>query len=94
MGPAVDARDDARAFLRAVTRFHQASPFGVRPPEGLCPLVDRVSLFAPWRVEAEMASGSGNPLPAAVVRGWERFVEVVAPDVAGESWRARPSRRG
>ena len=70
--------EEWRRLLHAATQLHRA--FQAATVEGLCPLVERVSVFAPWRMEAEL--GRGNPLPGTVLKGWERFAELVAPDVA------------
>ncbi len=72
------SRNSFRRVWGAATRLHRA--FGGATVEGLCPLRDRVSVFAPWRMTAE-ATGE-DPLPRAVLCGWERFAEMVPGDVA------------
>jgi hypothetical protein len=72
------SRESWRRLLRAATALHRA--FSGQAVEGLCPLVERVSLFAPWRMAPER--DAGNPLAPAALRGWERFAELVAADVA------------
>ena len=71
------SRQSVRRMWRAVTQAHVA--FGSAPVEGLCPLRDRVSIFAPWRMAIE-ASG-GHPLPRAVLRGWKRFANLAPEEV-------------
>ena len=75
------SREEWRRLLDAATRVHRAFAGGSGAPDGLRPVGDRVALFSP----ARMAPLAGDPgrLPAAVLRGWERFAEIVAPDVAG-----------
>ena len=73
------ARQDWWRLLTAATSLHRA--FRGAVVDGLCPLVDRVSLFAPWRMTAERRLS--NPLPGSVVQGWERFAGLVDAEVAG-----------
>ena len=47
----------------------------------LCPLVDRVALLSPVTMRA-VTDATENPLPMLIVRGWERFPDLVPPDVA------------
>jgi hypothetical protein len=70
--------DQLSRTFGAVGQMHRA--FAERPPTGLCDLRTRLTLFAPERV-ARLASHH-NPLPAAILRGWERFVDGVEHDVA------------
>ncbi|HET7721655.1 MAG TPA: phosphotransferase [Acidimicrobiales bacterium] len=72
------SREECRGLWAAVTSMHRR--FAGETPAGLVPLADRISLFAPTRMRAEVASG--HPLPVAVLKGWERFAEIVSPDVA------------
>jgi hypothetical protein len=72
------SRQSWRQILRGATAVHRA--FRGAAVGGLCPLVERVSLFAPWRMAPER--DAGNPLAASVLRGWERFADVVTADVA------------
>jgi hypothetical protein len=71
------SRKECRQLWSAATDMHRS--FAGDAPAGLVPLADRVSLFAPSRMRAELTSG--HPLPVAVLRGWERFAEIVTPDV-------------
>ncbi len=48
--------------------------------EALCPLVDRVALLSPVTMRA-VTDATDNPLPMLIVRGWERFPELVPDDV-------------
>ena len=84
------SRDEARRLLGAVTSLHRAFRGG--SPALLCPLVDRISVFRPDRMAQE--ADVGNPLAVAVRRGWERFAEIVPPEVAAEvmAMLARPER--
>ncbi len=84
------SRDEARRLLGAVTSLHRAFRGG--SPALLCPLVDRISVFRPDRMAQE--ADAGNPLAVAVRRGWERFAEIVPPEVAAEvmAMLARPER--
>lgn len=70
-------RQSFRRLWGAATTLHRA--FRDVTVEGLCPLRDRVSVFAPWRMTTEAAGD--NPLPPAVLRGWERFAELAPRDV-------------
>lgn len=71
------SREECRQLWTAATDMHRG--LAGDAPAGLVPLADRVSLFAPRRMEAERASG--HPLPLAVLQGWERFTEIVGPEV-------------
>ncbi len=83
LGPAVVgwnrtiSREECRQLWTAATTMHRR--FASDAPAGLVPLADRVSLFAPSRMEAQRASG--HRLPLAVLQGWERFTEIVSPEV-------------
>ncbi|MGH9222406.1 MAG: phosphotransferase [Acidimicrobiales bacterium] len=84
------SREECRRLLAAAESLHRT--YADHRPDGLVPLCDRVSLFAPARMAGEVASG--NPLPAAVLRGWERFAELVDDEVAGAAFGVldRPER--
>ncbi len=56
----------------ALAAVHAA--FAGRPPVGLCDLATRLSLFAPGQLKPH---ADRFDLVAAVLRGWERFVELV-----------------
>lgn len=71
------SRQECRRLWMAATDMHRS--FAGDPPDGLVSLADRVSLFAPGRMEAQRASG--HRLPLAVLQGWERFTEIVSPEV-------------
>ena len=47
----------------------------------LCPLVDRVAFLSPVTMRA-VTDATENPLPMLIVRGWERFPDLVPDDVA------------
>jgi hypothetical protein len=53
--------------------------FAARPPVGLCDLTTRLSLFAPGRLGPY---ADRFDLVPAVLRGWERFVELVPSAIA------------
>lgn len=74
------SRRSWRGVLQAVTRLHRH--WRTPPQDVHCPLRDRISIFAPWRMAPEV--GGTNTLPGTVLRGWERFAEQVATDVAAE----------
>jgi hypothetical protein len=86
------SRQSWRHILRGATAVHRA--FQGAAVGGLCPLVDRISLFAPWRMAPER--DAGNLLAAAVLGGWERFAEIVTADVAEAVFGVleRPDRLG
>jgi hypothetical protein len=65
-------------ILEAMTALHDT--FLGEVPAVACPLETRLGLLAPQTM-APLAGGA-NPLPASVTRGWERFFDLVAPDVA------------
>lgn len=71
-------RDQCRLILTKVAAQHRAF-LGVAPDD-LTPLPDLLSLFAPGRMAA--LADSANPLPAAVIRGWQIFGEMVPADIA------------
>lgn len=72
------SREECRRLWSAATDMHRR--FAVESLAGLVPLTDRVSLFAPSRMRAELTSG--HRLTVAVLHGWERFAEIVSPDIA------------
>src|SRR5664279_5421180 len=66
-------------LMRALVSMHESlRGFQSR---ALCPLVDRVALLSPVTMRA-ITDTTDNPLPMIVVRGWERFPDLVPPDVA------------
>lgn len=71
------SRAECRRLLHAALELHGAFP--ARPLADLCPLPARVSLFSPAHMTTEVSDD--NPLPDAVLRGWERFTELVHPDI-------------
>ena len=71
------SREESRRLWAAATDMHRT--LAGEPPEGLVPLADRVSLFAPGKMRTELASG--HRLPADVLHGWEHFARIVSPDV-------------
>ncbi len=70
------SRAECRRVFEAATALHRT--FDAPPVAGLCRIIDRVSLFAHDRMAAQVASG--HPLPPLVLRGWERFQELVPRD--------------
>lgn len=71
-------RAECRRLLGAAASLY--ATFGSEPVSGLVPLADRLTLLAPARM-APLAGGP-NPLPALVLRGWQRFAELVEPQAA------------
>jgi hypothetical protein len=84
------SRAECRQLWTAATAMHRG--LAGDAPAGLVPLADRVSLFAPRRMKAELVSG--HRLPRAVLQGWERFAEIVSPEVVAAVMGAldRPRR--
>jgi hypothetical protein len=64
-------------MLGALNAMH--ATFLDDPPPGLCPLETRLTMLSPQVMGGVAAE---HPLAALVVRGWEHFDELVAPDVA------------
>ncbi len=71
------SRDECRRVLVAGAALH--AHFADAVPQGLCPLEDRLVLLGP-AVMGDFVSDD-NPLPAAVLRGWELFADLVPEDV-------------
>lgn len=71
-------RPKCRRLFTAAASMHLA--FAGAAPEGLCPLEHRLSLFTPRRLRASPAGEEA--LIDAALAGWERFPELVPPDVA------------
>ena len=71
------SREECRRLWAAATTMHRG--FAGDAPAGWVPLADRVSLVAPNRMEPQRSSG--HRLPLAVLQGWERFTEIVSPEV-------------
>jgi Phosphotransferase enzyme family len=65
-------------ILDAMTALHDT--FAGDVPTAACPLTTRLGLLAPQTMAPLV--GGANPLPGVVMRGWERFFELVASDVA------------
>jgi hypothetical protein len=84
LGGAVRGWDDQLSWsenqrlMNALVSMHEA----LRDHESaaLCPLVDRVALLSPMTMRA-VTDATENPLPMLIVRGWERFPDLVPPDV-------------
>jgi hypothetical protein len=72
-------RDDSRRVLEAAAALHAS--FSDDPPLALCSMVDRHRLLSPATTRRE--AGGADEVPKLIGRGWERFAEVVADDVAG-----------
>jgi Phosphotransferase enzyme family len=70
------SRSECRRVLAAATAMHNS--FHALPLAGLCPLAARVTLFAPGRMAPLAGEG---PLPAQVLRGWERFAKLAPRDI-------------
>ncbi len=66
-------------LMSALVSMHEA--LADAPSLALCPLVDRVALLSPVTMRA-ITDTTDNPLPMLIVRGWERFPDLVPPDVA------------
>lgn len=67
------SREECRRVLSAAASVH--ARFADAPPSGLCGLEERLVLLGPVAMGALVESG--NPLPAAVCRGWEHFDDLV-----------------
>lgn len=70
--------EQVRAIFTGITALHRQ--FAGQPPTGLCRLDTRISLFAPWRLDALRPANSG--LVDAITRGQELLVDLVPADVA------------
>jgi hypothetical protein len=75
-----------RTLTRAECRWIFAAMIGVHRscatrsrPAGACSIETRTAILSPQRVEPFATGDHG--LPAAVLRGWERFHDLVPPDV-------------
>jgi hypothetical protein len=73
------SRDECRQVCDALASLHRT--FVDAPPADLCTLETRLAVLSPNGVGA--LTGTTNPLPPLVARGWELFAEVVDRDVAG-----------
>jgi hypothetical protein len=71
-------RAECRRVLAAAAGVHRA--FTAKPVGGLCPAAVRAMALWPHRMRP-LACGA-NPLPGLVLRGWERFADLVPPGVA------------
>jgi len=69
--------DELRRLFGGLAAVHRA--FADRPPDGLCDLATRVTLFAP---DGLAALAERFDLIAAVRHGWERFAELVPAAIA------------
>jgi hypothetical protein len=65
-------------LMSALVSMHEALRGYANAP--LCPLVDRVALLSPVTMRA-VTDATDNPLPMLIVRGWERFPELVPVDI-------------
>jgi hypothetical protein len=76
-------RAQCRRLLGAAESMYTAFA-GARPavvlPAGVLPAGQRVQALWPARMRPLV--GGSNPLPALIVRGWERFAELVPPRLA------------
>jgi hypothetical protein len=73
------SRDDSRRVLAAAAALHAA--FRDEPPLALCPMTDRYHFLSPATTRRE--AGGDDEVPRLIVRGWERFAELVPGEVAG-----------
>ncbi len=73
------SRGTSRRLLDTAAAMHVAFKPPARTVGGLCPLADLYGLFA--LVAAELRTPEGSPIPDLIVEGWNRFAEVVPPDV-------------
>jgi hypothetical protein len=71
-------RNECQRIFAGAAAMHNA--FAGQQVAGLCPLRTRLSLFAPSTLCS--LSADDHPLVGAALRGWERFAELVASDVA------------
>ena len=73
-------RPTCRRVFQAVAAMHRH--FLGAPPAGLCPLERYLVVLSPGVIAA--VAPATHPLRAAVLRGWERFAEVVPDEIAAE----------
>jgi hypothetical protein len=73
------SRAQSRRILGAAAALHAAFWGAPHQPE-LCSLADRYTLLSPANATRERARG--NQFAVTILRGWERFAERVAADVA------------
>jgi hypothetical protein len=84
VGPAIPGwqrvldRAESRRVLDGVAAVHRA--FATSPVAGLCTAATRATALWPHRMRP--LAGGPNPLPGLVLRGWQRFAELVPTDVA------------
>jgi aminoglycoside phosphotransferase (APT) family kinase protein len=71
-------RDQSRRVIGAVHALHES--FAGEDLPGLAPLADRYTVLGPALAVRERDGADG--VPKLVERGWDRFAERVAPDVA------------
>jgi hypothetical protein len=84
-------RDECRRIFAAMIGVHRTT--ATRPrPDSVVPLEYRVAILSPQRMLPH--AGGDNPLPGAVLKGWEHFFELVDDDIAGavRSIHAQPER--
>jgi hypothetical protein len=74
------SRATSRRLLDTVAAMHVAFKPPARTVGGLCSLADVYGVFSP-AVAAELRTPEGSPIPDLIVEGWNRFAEVVPPDV-------------
>lgn len=74
------SRATSRRLLEAAAAMHVAFTRPARTLGGLCSLADLYGLFSP-AVAAELRTSGGSTIPDLIVEGWNRFPEVVPPDV-------------
>ena len=75
-------RSQSRRLLAAAAALHRA--FTHRPADDLCSLADLVGFLSPTATAAHRAD---HEVPRLVLTGWERFGDVVPPDVVDAVFR-------
>jgi hypothetical protein len=74
------SRAISRRLLEATAAMHVAFKGPAGTLAGLCALADLYGLFSP-AVAAELRTPGASTIPDLIVEGWQRFPDVVAPDV-------------
>jgi hypothetical protein len=84
------AREECRRIFAAMIAMHSTTTTRPRP-DATVPLENRVAILSPQRLAPFVEDST---LPGAVLKGWDRFFEMVDDDVAGAvaSIHARPER--
>ena len=74
------SRATSRRLLEATAAMHVAFKGPAGTLAGLCALADLYGLFSP-AVAAELRTPGASTIPDLIVEGWQRFPEVVGPDI-------------